>query len=42
MNTNDLLTIGGQSFSSRLLLGTGKYRDFAVMQDALAPAAPRL
>ena len=42
MNTNDLLTIGGQSFSSRLMLGTGKYRDFAVMQDALGASGTQI
>jgi thiazole synthase len=30
----DRLEIGGQSFRSRLMVGTGKYRDFGVMRDA--------
>src|SRR3954462_7130334 len=32
---NDLLTIGGKSFHSRLMVGTGKYKDFGVMRDAI-------
>jgi thiazole synthase len=31
----DQLIIGGQTFNSRLLVGTGKYRDFATMKAAL-------
>ncbi|GGJ21150.1 thiazole synthase [Deinococcus roseus] len=31
----DTLTIAGQQFQSRLMLGTGKYRDFEVMKEAL-------
>lgn len=31
----DPLTIAGQHFSSRLMLGTGKYHDFGLMKDAL-------
>lgn len=34
-NARDVLMIGGQPFSSRLLLGTGKYGDLAVMQAAI-------
>lgn len=33
--TEDLLTIGGKTFRSRLMLGTGKYRDAAEMNAAL-------
>jgi len=32
---NDALRIGGRSFSSRLLVGTGKYRDFAQTRAAI-------
>lgn len=33
--SEDLLKIGGKSFRSRLLVGTGKYSTFAVMKEAL-------
>jgi len=32
----DVLTLGGRTFSSRLLTGTGKYADLGVMREALA------
>ena len=32
----DPLVIGGRSFDSRLMVGTGKYKDFGVMRDAIA------
>src|SRR5262245_63165151 len=32
---NDRLKIGGREFSSRLLVGTGKYQNFRQMADAL-------
>lgn len=32
----DRLAIGGKTFTSRLMAGTGKYRDFGVMREALA------
>ena len=32
---NDSLTIAGKSYSSRLLVGTGKYKDFAETQAAV-------
>ncbi|GHG05510.1 thiazole synthase [Deinococcus piscis] len=32
---NDSLTIAGKPFSSRLMLGTGKYPDFSVMREAI-------
>ncbi|HUO51531.1 MAG TPA: thiazole synthase [Gemmatimonadaceae bacterium] len=35
----DTLTIAGSPFRSRLMLGTGKYRDFGVMRDAFEAAA---
>ncbi|MGE8702725.1 MAG: thiazole synthase, partial [Achromobacter sp.] len=28
MTTQDTLTIAGRAYSSRLLVGTGKYKDF--------------
>ena len=31
----DELVIGGRAFRSRLMLGTGKYRDFGIMRDAI-------
>ena len=31
----DLLTIGGKTYRSRLLIGTGKYRDFAQTRAAV-------
>ena len=33
---DDLLTIAGKSYSSRLLVGTGKYKDFAETRAAIA------
>ena len=39
---HDALTIGGKAFLSRLMLGTGKYRDFAIMQDALAASGAEI
>jgi thiazole synthase len=35
MNSPDLLTIAGKSYSSRLLVGTGKYKDFEETRAAL-------
>ena len=32
---DDLLTIAGKSYSSRLLVGTGKYKDFAQTREAI-------
>src|SRR5438270_9676665 len=34
-STGDLLTIGGKTFHSRLMLGTGKYRNAEEMNAAL-------
>jgi thiazole synthase len=34
--TNDLLTIAGREFRSRLVTGTGKYESFETMRDAVA------
>ena len=36
MRHADALTIAGHRFGSRLMLGTGKYRDFGVMREAIA------
>jgi thiazole synthase len=33
---HDPLVVAGQALRSRLMVGTGKYRDFAVMRDAIA------
>ena len=38
----DALTIGGKEFSSRLMLGTGKYKDFGVMRDALEASGTQI
>ncbi len=35
MNTQDPLVIGGRTFTSRLIVGTGKFGSFDVMRDAL-------
>jgi thiazole synthase len=35
MNTPDPLVIAGKSYNSRLLVGTGKYRDFAQTKEAI-------
>jgi thiazole synthase len=35
MNTNDAFDLGGRTFHSRLVVGTGKYRDFPTMQKAI-------
>ena len=32
---SDILTIAGQAYSSRLLVGTGKYKDFAETRAAV-------
>jgi thiazole synthase len=39
---HDTLTIAGKPFSSRLMLGTGKYRDFGIMRDALAASGAEI
>jgi thiazole synthase len=35
MNSNDTFTIAGRTFSSRLLVGTGKYKDMDETQEAI-------
>src|SRR5579872_1665238 len=42
MMPTDRLTIAGKSFGSRLLVGTGKYRDFGVMRDAIAASGAEI
>ena len=34
--TNDLLTIGKKQFTSRLMLGTGKYKNFQEAKEAIS------
>lgn len=38
----DDLVIGGRAFSSRLMVGTGKYKDFAVMRDAIEASGAQI
>ncbi len=38
----DPLTIGGTTFTSRLMLGTGKYHDFGLMQAALEASGTQI
>lgn len=40
--TTDPLTIGGRTFRSRLMLGTGKYTSFDVMRDAIAASGAEI
>ncbi len=42
MNTSDALTIGQRTFSSRLLVGTGKYRDFEQTHDAVEASGAQI
>ena len=39
---NDPLVIGGRTMASRLMVGTGKYTDFAVMRDAIAASGAEI
>ena len=39
---SDDLVIAGKSFASRLMLGTGKYRDFEVMKDAILASGTQI
>src|ERR1051326_8290571 len=39
---NDDLTIGGMRFTSRLMVGTGKYKDFGVMREAIAASGAEI
>jgi thiazole synthase len=38
----DPLVIAGRAFTSRLMLGTGKYKDFGVMREALAASGTQI
>ncbi len=38
----DPLTIGGRAFRSRLMVGTGKYKSFDVMRDAIAASGAEI
>src|ERR1041385_7042635 len=38
----DALVIGGKSFSSRLMVGTGKYKDFGIMREAIAASGAEI
>jgi thiazole synthase len=38
----DALVIGGRGFTSRLMVGTGKYKDFGVMRDAIAASGTEI
>ena len=40
--TNDTLIIGGRALTSRLMVGTGKYKDFSVMRDAIAASGAEI
>lgn len=39
---DDRLVIAGRAFTSRLMVGTGKYRDFAVMREAIAASGAQI
>ena len=38
----DPLTIGGKAYASRLLVGTGKYKDFAETKAAIEASGARI
>ncbi len=38
----DALAVGGRTFGSRLMVGTGKYRDFGVMREAIAASGAEI
>src|SRR2546430_2674640 len=42
MENGDPLVIAGKSFESRLLVGTGKYRDFVVMREAIEASGAQI
>ena len=42
IGANDPLTIGGRVFTSRLMVGTGKYKDFGVMKEAIAASGSQI
>ena len=39
---SDILKIGERSFSSRLMLGTGKYKDFQETKDAISASGAEI
>ncbi|MGI8765111.1 MAG: thiazole synthase [Gemmatimonadaceae bacterium] len=41
-SAGDALVIGGKSFRSRLMVGTGKYSDFSVMREAIAASGAEI
>ena len=40
--SNDAFTLGGRTFHSRLVVGTGKYRDFPTMQQAIVASGAEM
>src|SRR3954466_2205087 len=38
----DPLVIGGKTFTSRLMVGTGKYKDFVIMREAIAASGAEI
>ncbi|MFL5442671.1 MAG: thiazole synthase [Myxococcales bacterium] len=42
MHTDDAFDLGGRSFHSRLVVGTGKYRDFPTMQKAIVASGAEM
>jgi thiazole synthase len=38
----DTLVIGGKTFRSRLMVGTGKYKDFGIMRESIAASAAEI
>ena len=41
-DADDTFTVAGQSFSSRLIVGTGKYKDFEETRDAIAASGAEI
>ena len=39
---DDLLTIAGKAYSSRLLVGTGKYKDFTETREAVVASGAQI
>ena len=42
VKSEDPLVIGGKNFRSRLMVGTGKYKDFGVMREAIAASGSQI
>src|ERR1043166_6577119 len=38
----DTLVIGGKTFRSRLMVGTGKYKDFGIMREAITASGAEI